>query len=320
MKSSTLSSRSRRWTLLVTLACVLLLASPLLTVRLHPNDYVGGRSRDAAALQARNSSAVGVMLGELRTSASDLLFLKTERYFHGGIAYALKPGSQTKAPVSSLEGVACAAEGAETVILSPDRDFRGLIGKLHREVHPWRAASDSHEHSEAKREMLPFYRLMTLCDPHSIRAYTIGAFQLKSEDADQALKFIEEGIKHNPQSFQLHLMHGRVWAQKGRDSANAPGAEPGAGLACQLQAIAAYQTAAELALEQRPPEGYLESEENGWTLDEEEDAFAAARSHVLTEKTFGDPEEMQRLARYYLDRLGPDTTLEKYAGDKNSAK
>jgi hypothetical protein len=107
-------------------------------------------------------------------------------------------------------------------------------------------------------------------------------------------------------------MHGRVLAQKGRDLANAKGAEPDAGLDCQLRAKEAYRRAAELALGQRPPEGYLESEENGWTIDEEEDAFAAARLHVLTENRYGDPEETKRLAKYYLERLGTDQTLANY--------
>ena len=319
MQTSNSTNRTGRRILLLS-ACVLLLASPRLSLRLQPNDYAGGRSRDPLAQKERNSSAVGAMLGELRTSASDLLFLKTERYFHGGVAYAPKPGTKVEAPVSSLDVVSCATEGAETVILSPERDFRGLIGQLHREVQPWRPATDSHEHSDQKREMLPLYRLMTLCDPHSVRAYSVGSFQLKSEDVDQALKFITEGIEYNPEAFQLHLMQGRVWAQKGRDLANSKGAEPGAGLDFQLQAIAAYQKAAELALEQRPAEGFLETEDNGWALDQEEDAFAAARLHVMTEFRFGDKEETKRLAGYYLDELDPDTpdtTLLNYTKDRN---
>jgi hypothetical protein len=63
------------------------LLSPLLSLRLDPHGYQGGRSRDAEDRMERNASSIGSMLGELRTSMSDILFLKTERYLHGGVAY-----------------------------------------------------------------------------------------------------------------------------------------------------------------------------------------------------------------------------------------
>ena len=60
--------------------------SPLVSQRLDPS-YAGGRSRDVEARAVRNTSAVGLMLGEFRTSMSDIMFIKTERYLHGGRGY-----------------------------------------------------------------------------------------------------------------------------------------------------------------------------------------------------------------------------------------
>ena len=45
------------------------------------------RAMDAEALRARNSSAFAKILGELRLGAADLMFVKTERYLHGGVGY-----------------------------------------------------------------------------------------------------------------------------------------------------------------------------------------------------------------------------------------
>jgi len=54
---------------------------------LNPNGYAGGRSKDQRQAGARNSSAFATILGEVRTSMSDLMFIKTERYLHSGVAY-----------------------------------------------------------------------------------------------------------------------------------------------------------------------------------------------------------------------------------------
>lgn len=42
----------------------------------------------AATLEARNHSAFGQILGELRTGAADFMFVKTERYLHNGVGFA----------------------------------------------------------------------------------------------------------------------------------------------------------------------------------------------------------------------------------------
>ena len=68
-------------------ALAIFLASPVLSSRLDPNGYAGGRSRDVMARAVRNSSAVATMLGEFRTAMSDIMYIKTERYLDSGVGY-----------------------------------------------------------------------------------------------------------------------------------------------------------------------------------------------------------------------------------------
>ena len=58
-----------------------------LVSQVEPFRYEGSRSRDEQGREQRNHSALAVMLGEFRTSASDLMFIQTERYLHGGISF-----------------------------------------------------------------------------------------------------------------------------------------------------------------------------------------------------------------------------------------
>lgn len=324
--------------------------SPALVLALSPNAYRGGRSRSAADRNARNSSAIAVMLGEFRTSMSDLLFVKTERYLDSGIAYMPHIDdhlASVQAETAELaehhhdaehghaeaaghvHGPDCGhghdhdhADGAPhaegefagtpTIIRTPEDDFRGFIGWLHREVKPWRDPRLGHEHTDGT-ELLPWYRMMTMADPHNIRGYAIGAWWLTDHSPEEAVRFASEGVENNPEAFQLHLILGRVlYAQ-----ANAILADTGAG---QTQiapiidrAIASFRRGAELAIAQRPPGGYLDPGDSGWDESLEEDALASARMAVLLLESHGDPAEARRLASDYTHVFGVDYVLERHA-------
>jgi len=327
---------------------VLFLLSPVITIHLDPAGYQGGRSRDIRDRSLRNQSAAGIILGELRTSMSDLMFIKTELYLHSGVAYQLNldydamssrgqvrdlkengkpsipeptpPGHSLKGPGQDLkhpfeeeidhshhddhdhvhppgeEDTHFHCEGAKTVIPTEREDFRGFIGKLHREVKPWLDPSKPHKHTDGT-ELLPWYRLMTLSDPHNIRAYMIGAWWLKrfrkKPQLKEAEKFLEEGIRNNPKAFQLYLMLGHVNRAMGDNG----------------KAMGNYRKAAEMALEVRPPGG---REGPDWTNYNEEDALASLRLAVFTEEEFGSKEAALALARRYLQAVEGDAILQRH--------
>jgi tetratricopeptide (TPR) repeat protein len=321
-----------KWTSLKMLKMAILflfLLSPALTLRLRPHDYMGGRSRDEYDRMLRNRSAAAIILGEIRSSMSDIMFIKTERYLHSGIAYklnldydALSSKGQVRdmgrtpaipnAPQGRHEVTTKAhehehepelppgeedifhCEGADTVIRTQARDFRGFIGDLQREVKPWIDPLKPHLHTDGT-ELLPWYRLMTLSDPHYIRGYMIGAWWLKRQrtktQIEAAVNFLEEGIRNNPGAFQLYLMRGEIMHTLERNQ----------------EAKRSYREAAELAAKQRPAGGKTSAR---WTEYNEEDALASMRLAVLSEREFGSKKEALALARRYLAVLEHDAILE----------
>ncbi|MBI1291585.1 hypothetical protein GC173_10130 [bacterium] len=306
----------------------LLVMSPIFSTRLTPGLYEGGRSRDEHDREARNSSALATILGEVRTNMSDLMFIKTERYLHAGVAYmphidmdeiassgeiADKPKGSMDFAAKFVEHEAEAAGTGDdhdhhdhdghdhdhehgspgTLIPPPESDFRGLVGVMQRAVKPWQDPSQPHVHTTGK-ELLPWYRLMTLTDPHNVRGYLIGAWWLKSQsvnkDLDEALKFVQEGIANNPRAFALKLLEGNILKEKERTE----------------EARLAYRAAAELALEARPHERvqpFIDEDKSitlpDWTDYNEEDARAAIRMAVLSEREYGSTDEALRLALRY---------------------
>ncbi|AXA36082.1 MAG: hypothetical protein D6691_05250 [Candidatus Hydrogenedentota bacterium] len=273
------------------------------------------RSEDFRAQQLRNSSAIATILGEFRTNLSDMLFIKTERYLHGGVAYMphidtdelarsgevehtqqMKDEHTTTPHVASMMPLQTHDEHTTeeelhhepaTLIRTPENDFRGFIGALEREVKPWRDPRLPHEH-RGGIELLPWYRLATLVDPTNVRAYMIGAWWLKSLGKDEqlleAIKFLDEGIESNPEAFQLYLMKGYILHALKREE----------------EASASFRQAVELMAKQRPESGELGPK---WTHYNEEDAIAACNMAILLERDLRGVKAAQKLLEDYARRF-----------------
>jgi hypothetical protein len=315
---------------------LLFLGTPMLAARLHPNAYEGGRSRDVRERAERNSSAIATILGELRTSTSDILFIKTERYLHSGVAYMPHMGGSALMTLDSeTEGMdshqaemrAQAAgddhdhddhAGTPTVIRGAKDDFRGFVGRLHREVKPWRDPELGHLHTDGS-ELLPWYRVMTLADPRNVRGYAIAAWWLKGRNVDEGIRFLDEGIANNPEAFQLPYMQARLYFQKALDLQDAGLAGDAPEVVQQFRtAVELHRRAAELSLRQRPPGWTPESNDLRWTDYTEEDFRANLRLLVLMENRYGNPQDAVARARQYLDLLGQDPVLARFVARHGS--
>lgn len=318
------------WTVALIVAAVLFLLIPLLKLNVSPHKYEGGRSRNMYDRAKRNRSAPGIILGEIRASMSDVMFIKTERYLHSGVAYkleldydALSSKGQVKdkameehddheheghahehaghdhdhehEELPDEESQIFKCQGADTVIKTREKDFRGFIGDLHRQVKPWIDPTEPHMHTKGK-ELIPWYRMMTWSDPHHVRGYMIGAWWLKRHgDEDQlkeAISFLQEGIDNNPNAYQLFLMKGRIQRQLGQNR----------------EAKESYKKAADLAIRQRPPGGKTGPD---WTYYKEEDALASIRLAVFAEREYGSKQKALELGKKYLNEIKQDAILER---------
>jgi hypothetical protein len=322
---------------------------PLWAGRLEPNAYTGGRSQSESARAERNSSAVATMLGEFRTAASDIMFIKTERYLDSGIAYQPHISQARLSTVGQIEEVEEHAEhatgahdedaeghehhddhaghheheesaGTPTVIPAPAQDYRGVIGWMHRNIKPWRDPSLPHEHTDGL-ELLPWFRLMTVSDPHYIRGYAIGGWWLTRRNLDEGIRFAEEGLRNNPASFEIWYTYGNLLLEKAR-IANAHILVPASSSARPLffKARDAFRSGAEQALRQRPLDWAPDPEKpSPWTDYMEEDARGCARMDALCERNYGSREDAVQRAVRYVRILGPDEPLDRVIQEANQA-
>lgn len=246
------------------------------------NRFEPGYALNEQARELGNTSVFAQIMGEIRSSMADIMWIKTERYLHAGVAWSAHINATKMSQSGEVEGD---HENITMMIPEKQNDYRGYVGDLHRIVAPWSAPDTAHKH-EAGEEMLPWYRLATLSDPHYIRAYVIGAWWLmKQKDGErpmreEALEFIDEGIRNNPDRFQLYLMRARILMAQERWQA----------------ALDPLTEAVEIASRVRPEEG--KAQPPRWDDDREEDFAACLRFRVML--AYRKLDDLG-LARRYLD-------------------
>jgi hypothetical protein len=199
----------------------------------------------------------------------------------------------------------------QVLIPSADQDFRGLVGYLERQVKPYFGPGDPHTHTGGE-ELLPWFRVMTLSDPHYVAGYTTGAWWLSAQQPEEALAFIEEGVRNNPGSFEARLAKGQILLAMARQGAADLFAPDPATHETLEKACGAFAEAAALAVAQWRER---EDRQAAWTDYKAADALASARMHVLMESKFGDAHRAARRAREYLRVFGEDNVLERLAGE-----
>lgn len=368
-----------------------LILTPVILSKVNPRNYNGRVNLTESVLEERNTSAIAQMLGEFRVGMSDIMFLKTERYLHLGVAYA--PHKDEGAIIvdknkSASENIATTDKGNEkehhpenksgaithndehesedhqghdhehehshlnqnlisdelkeggnapgrdivhvegsdeeydintaikaqqsriktadahgheehehgetaTIIREPQKDWRGFIGSLEREVKPWRDPTLPHLLSPGA-ELLPWYRLITLSNPHNIRGYVVGTYWLMVENTkdanEEAIKFINEGIKNNPDSFQLYLMRGRALLRQ-KDKSDA---------------LSDFTKSRKLGLKHRPAGGKTGDK---WTDQQEEDFLFAVRYEIIMLRDAGKTDAAYDLAQKGIQYSPKDRSL-----------
>jgi tetratricopeptide (TPR) repeat protein len=76
-----------------------------------------------------------------------------------------------------------------------------------------------------EREILPWLRVSASLDPHRVDTYTVASYFLRSRlgDAEQAERFLREGLSANPNSYEILFELGRLYHENLHDSDRAQG-------------------------------------------------------------------------------------------------
>lgn len=297
-------------------AVALFVCLPLVPRSIDPNDYTPLIGFSSEAQSARNTSAVARLFGELRTSMSDIMFVKTERYLHSGVGYT---PHITEKDISDPSAVQTDYSGTPTLIRPPTEDWRGFVGDIEREIKPW-LDPKTHMSHERGTELLPWFRLMTLVNPHRIRGYRIGAFLMMSRESVDSLQeawdYIEEGIKNNPDSHELRHIQIRLLQQDlARQKAQGDRVDPETERTNLEGALKIARIGIEAGAANRPEMGW---EGKGRPAEMEDSFLGLLHYEVFLLRHLGRDEEALRCGLKSLERFGSDPVLQNEVAELRS--
>jgi hypothetical protein len=249
--------------------------------------------RSDTEMQERNQSAFALILGEVRATMADLMFMKTSAYLHAGVGYASRLQMEGTTQKETFAGC---GPGTPTSIRNASEDFRGFLGSIEREVKPFRDSSQAHVHTTTK-ELIPWFRVMTLTNPHYIRGYRVGSKILADEKQwAKCLDFLNEGIRNNPNNPELFLLYQSIASLhlRGKNYSDYPWRKDWLSLALE-----ATRKAYELGKTQRPSLGELNKiqKDLAWSQDLEEDFRFCAHLVPLLLRDQGKMDEALRTAQ-----------------------
>lgn len=170
-------------------------------------------SRDVADVPA-----VWQVLGEARSIVSNISILQADLYMHGGAGHFYEQHKGEMALAGGGEGEHHHEEGEHHhdeksgPAVSP---FNVLI-KLSETVV---ISEHNHLQGAEAREIIPWLYYAARLDPNNVLAYTLTAYWLGDRlgEAIEAVRFLKEGLKNNPDSWEINTELGRVYYQRVKD-------------------------------------------------------------------------------------------------------
>jgi tetratricopeptide (TPR) repeat protein len=176
--------------------------------------------------RAESADPLNVLMGESRRMFANHFFVKADAYYHSGFyptVFDNRDAFRTPHMAEDTGTVAGHNEGDETSFLGKPRDWidafsRQFFPSRHTHLDEGGASGDLGDSSEV-REIMPWLRLAAELNPNDVRTYTVTAYWLrermgKTAAAEQVLR---EGLRENPNSYEIMYELGRVYAETRKD-------------------------------------------------------------------------------------------------------
>jgi tetratricopeptide (TPR) repeat protein len=167
--------------------------------------------------QRGQDSALKVLLGDGRRLLANHLFTKADIYFHSGYYPTIFDGAAPKE--NHMSGHQHEGEEHEE-----NEDF---MGKPRNWVDAFgrnfKITQHTHLEHGREREILPWLKLSAEMDPHLIDTYTVAAYWLANHlhKVPEAEQFLREGLRENPNSYEILFALGRIYYNNYHDAPRA---------------------------------------------------------------------------------------------------
>jgi len=170
------------------------------------------------------------IFGETKKILSVQAYITGDEYFHGGVSrYFIEESKRVKCmqiehATHEYDDHACECEHHNKYLHKEDEvagisrfNILPYVGEI---VH---VGKHIHLRGEEEKEMLPWFRYAVRLDPQNIEAYRLGGYWVgrRMGKVDEGIKFLKEGILHNPGSWKLYAQLADIyfWEKEDYDEA-----------------------------------------------------------------------------------------------------
>ena len=165
---------------------------------------------DNWSTRAKSDNLFGMLFGDGRKLFANHFFTMADVYFHSGYYPSIfdKNAEEQKEIIAASHGKNESEEDEKNEdFLGKPRDWIDAFGRN------FRITQHTHLEHHDEREILPWLRLAADLDPQKTETYTVGAFFLREHlnRPDQAEAFLREGLRNNPDSYEILFELGRVY-------------------------------------------------------------------------------------------------------------
>lgn len=156
--------------------------------------------------QRANPSAtiLGALVGDSRRLFANESYAMADAYYHSGFYPTIfdHVNHGNHADLAGRED----DPNDDDSFMGPPRDW---VDKFGRHFYP---TVHTHLHDGKQREILPWLELSVELDPKQINAYVTAAYWLRRSlhRSDEAERFLRQGLRANPDSYQILLALGQI--------------------------------------------------------------------------------------------------------------
>ncbi len=181
--------------------------------------------------RSQSDDPLSVALGDSRRMFANQFFVKADVYFHSGYYPTIFDEKKIEEKSHMLEehddhdehdhhpGEAKEErkdhdDHEEGDFLGPPKDWIDRFSRNFYNAHHTHLGAGGNE-----REILPWLRLSADLDPHRVETYTVASYWLRSHlnKAQEAEQFLREGLRANPDSYEILFELGRTYNESFKD-------------------------------------------------------------------------------------------------------
>jgi tetratricopeptide (TPR) repeat protein len=171
--------------------------------------------------RGQSDNVLKILFGDGRRMFANHFFVQADVSFHSGYYPSIfdqaRAATKDTRHLTAKEGEPAAEEHEKQMnFLGPPRDWIERFGRH------FAITEHTHLQGNNEREILPWLKLSSELDPQKIETYTVAAYWLLDlGKVKEAEAFLREGMRNNPDSYDILFSLGRLYYENKHDPSRA---------------------------------------------------------------------------------------------------